>query len=468
MVIDIFSKYGWIIPLKSKRGIEVAHAFNKIFKHRKCNKLWVDKGLEFYNKHVKALGIQLYSTENEEKSYEMVDQYNNTKHSSIKMTPAEASDKKNENKVWMNLNSKVISNSIKPKFSIGDKVRITKKKATFEKGYTPRWSKEVFTISQIQYTDPPTYKITDYNNEEIQEYKLKTDRLEELRDNKGYFENEISDLRDVRNRRYGEEKIHKLDLDIIKLEIRLKKEEEKILDLMNRLEELEIELKLEKLKTDILIGDKILKEEMIKCRMEDKFGLMSYLILDNKVLECEKYDKELKKLTCLETDKKRIDALKFKLQFEDEVLEDLKERFNSRSELVIDKERMNKLVNYFGFYGYNKIELYDKEIKELKEFKKIKEKLDLIKLDLVFDKERMNEEERIERIERNIKELEELNKYILKMIIEKLEVSILREIEMLEELDERIEAIRLDDNIKLVLDVRLEIKRLKRRYSEAV
>ncbi|XP_065681579.1 uncharacterized protein LOC136095217 [Hydra vulgaris] len=114
------------------------------------------------------------------------------------MTPAEASDKKNENKVWMNLNSKVISNSInevaespKPKFSIGDKVRITKKKATFEKGYTPRWTEEVFTVSQVQYTDPPTYKITDYNNEEIQEYKLKTDRLEELRENKGYFEEEI-------------------------------------------------------------------------------------------------------------------------------------------------------------------------------------------------------------------------------------------------------------------------------------
>ncbi|XP_065639468.1 uncharacterized protein LOC136072243 [Hydra vulgaris] len=84
------------------------------------------------------------------------------------MTPAEASNKKNENKVWLNLNSKAISNPIKPKFSIGDKVRIIKKKGTFEKGYTPRWTEEVFTVSQVQYTDPPTYKITDYNNEEIQ------------------------------------------------------------------------------------------------------------------------------------------------------------------------------------------------------------------------------------------------------------------------------------------------------------
>ncbi|XP_065639638.1 uncharacterized protein LOC136072359 [Hydra vulgaris] len=77
MVIDIFSKYGWIIPLKSKTGVEVANAFNKIFKIRKCDKLWVDKGLEFYNKHVKALGVHLYSTENEEKSC-VVERWNRT------------------------------------------------------------------------------------------------------------------------------------------------------------------------------------------------------------------------------------------------------------------------------------------------------------------------------------------------------------------------------------------------------
>ena len=44
MVIDLFSKYGWIVPLKSKTGVEVARAFSKIFKERKPEKLWVDKG----------------------------------------------------------------------------------------------------------------------------------------------------------------------------------------------------------------------------------------------------------------------------------------------------------------------------------------------------------------------------------------------------------------------------------------
>ena len=62
---------------------------------------------------------------------EMVNKYKNTRHSSIKMTPVEASDKKNKNIVWLNLNGKVRSNPVKPKFSIGDKVRITKKKTVF-------------------------------------------------------------------------------------------------------------------------------------------------------------------------------------------------------------------------------------------------------------------------------------------------------------------------------------------------
>ena len=98
----------------------------------------------------------------------MVNNYNNTKHSSIKMTPVEASDKKNKNIVWFTLNGKARTNPVKSKFSVGYKVRITKKKSNFEKGYTPRWTEEVFTVSKNQYTDPPTYKISDQNGEEIQ------------------------------------------------------------------------------------------------------------------------------------------------------------------------------------------------------------------------------------------------------------------------------------------------------------
>ena len=66
-VIDVFSKYGYLVPLKDKTGKSVASVLKTIFKERQPEKMWVDKGKEFYNKDVKEL-IELYSTENEEKS----------------------------------------------------------------------------------------------------------------------------------------------------------------------------------------------------------------------------------------------------------------------------------------------------------------------------------------------------------------------------------------------------------------
>ena len=196
-VIDIFSKFVWIVPLKRKTGQEVAHAFSKILRERKPCKVWVDKGKEFYNKHEQKL-VALYSTENEEKSCAiekfnrtikekmfkyfsanntrkyidvldlLVDQYNNTIHSSIKMTPTEASREVNENKIWRNLYPEFGGKILIPKFSIGDNFRITKKKKIFDKDYTQRWTVGLFKISKIQLTIPVTYKITGYNGEEIQ------------------------------------------------------------------------------------------------------------------------------------------------------------------------------------------------------------------------------------------------------------------------------------------------------------
>ena len=196
-VIDVFSKYGYLVPLKDKTGKSVASALKTIFKERQLEKMWVDKGKEFYNKDVKEL-IELYSTENEEKSSvverwirtmkermwkyftdnntnhyvdilpNLVKDYNNTRHSSIKMTLVEASKKKNELTVWRNLYPDHLEIcDIKSKFSVGDKVRISKKKKTFEKGYTTRWTEEIFTIVEVKRTSPVTYKIADFNGEEI-------------------------------------------------------------------------------------------------------------------------------------------------------------------------------------------------------------------------------------------------------------------------------------------------------------
>ena len=196
-VTDVFSKYGWLIPLKDKTGKSVASALKTIFEERKPEKMWVDKGKEFYNKDVKDL-IELYSTENEEKSsvverwirtmkekmwkyftanstnvylnqlLNLVKEYNNTRHSSIKMTPVKASKKENELTVWRNLYPEHLEiRDINPKFSVGDKVRISKKKKTFEKGYTTRWTEEIFTIVEVRRTQPLMYRIVDFNGEEI-------------------------------------------------------------------------------------------------------------------------------------------------------------------------------------------------------------------------------------------------------------------------------------------------------------
>ena len=73
-VIDIFSKYAWVVPLKDKKGVSIVDAFQKILddSNRKPNKIWVDKGSEFYNnsfkKWLKDNDIEMYSIHNEGKS----------------------------------------------------------------------------------------------------------------------------------------------------------------------------------------------------------------------------------------------------------------------------------------------------------------------------------------------------------------------------------------------------------------
>ena len=72
--IDIFSKYGWVVPLKNKKGITIVDAFQKILNDskRKPNKIWVYKGSEFYNRSMKSWleknSTEMYLTHNEGKS----------------------------------------------------------------------------------------------------------------------------------------------------------------------------------------------------------------------------------------------------------------------------------------------------------------------------------------------------------------------------------------------------------------
>ena len=84
------------------------------------------------------------------------------------MTPVQASKKENELRVWRNLYPEHLEiHDINPKFSVRDKVRISKKKTTFEKGYTTRWTEEIFMIIEVKRTSPVKSKIADLNGEEI-------------------------------------------------------------------------------------------------------------------------------------------------------------------------------------------------------------------------------------------------------------------------------------------------------------
>ena len=178
----------------------------------KPNKIWVDNGSEFYNPYFKKWlrdnNIFMYSTHNKGKSVvaerfirtlkskiykymtsisknvyidkldDIVDEYNNTYHTTIKMKPIDVKDN-----TYINADKEI--NKKDPKFKVGDYVRISKYKNIFAKGYMPNWSEEVFVIKRVKNTVPWTYVINDLNGEEIigifYEKKLQKKNQEEFR-----------------------------------------------------------------------------------------------------------------------------------------------------------------------------------------------------------------------------------------------------------------------------------------------
>ena len=165
-VIDIFSKYAWVVPLKDKKGMSIVNAFQKILKEseRKPSKVWVDKGSEFYNnsfkKWLKDNDIGMHSIHNEGKSVvaerfirtlknkiykyitaisknvyidkldDIVNEYNNAYHRAIKMKPVDAKDN-----TYIDFEKEV--NDENTKFKVRDHIRISKYKNIFAKGYMP-------------------------------------------------------------------------------------------------------------------------------------------------------------------------------------------------------------------------------------------------------------------------------------------------------------------------------------------
>ena len=111
-----------------------------------------------------------------DKLNDIVNEYNNTYHRTIKMKPVDVKDN-----IYINFKKEV--NHKDPKFKVGDNVRISKYKNIFAKGYTPNWSEEVFVIKKVKNTVPWTYVINDLNSEKVietfyEEELQKTNRKE--------------------------------------------------------------------------------------------------------------------------------------------------------------------------------------------------------------------------------------------------------------------------------------------------
>ena len=209
IVIDTFSRYVWVRTLKNKTGLEVTSAFESILnnsKGRKPIKLCTDMGKEYLNSHFQKLldshGIHHYAMASDTKAaiverfnrtlkermwryfthihpapkryidvlQNLVESYNHSKHRIIGMSPAEV-NKSNEAQLW---NRQFAADAVnrelkkKGKFQVGDRVRVGEKKNPFEKGYWGNWSREIFTIKEINRLHRfPMYYLVDDRGETI-------------------------------------------------------------------------------------------------------------------------------------------------------------------------------------------------------------------------------------------------------------------------------------------------------------
>ena len=196
-IIDNHTKYAWAIPLKDKSGKSTTAAFKNLLEtsKRKPHKIWSDRGKEFYNTtflhYLNEQNIQIYSTNSDLKVVFVerfnrtlldlikepmyiegkgnwlnhldaaLDKYNNRVHGTTKMTPFEANKKPIDPPTFVNKPKR-------PKFQVGDFVRVPDKRNIYSKGYTTNWNRELFKIHSINKTNPVTYTLNDENGEIIQ------------------------------------------------------------------------------------------------------------------------------------------------------------------------------------------------------------------------------------------------------------------------------------------------------------
>ena len=191
VIIDNFSKFGWTVPLKNKNTQTIKDSFENIIisSKRKPKLIESDRGKEFYNNifqdFLNENSIKLYSRNSsvgavfaerfnrtirdllkktvfEQGDAKWIDvlptitkQYNNRTHSSTKLTPIQASLKKNEGYVYKNLLDK--RKKLKPKNEIGNLVRTADLKKMFSKSDTTNWSYKLYKITKFINDTIPAY-----------------------------------------------------------------------------------------------------------------------------------------------------------------------------------------------------------------------------------------------------------------------------------------------------------------------
>jgi len=240
--IDVFSKFGWIEPLYTKEGVEIVRVMKKIFSEtkRRPEKICSDQGTEFLNSSFQQLLIEenigFFVTVSEKKAciverwqrtikermfryfrfkntfryidviQDIVKNYNNTIHSTTGIQPSNVNTS-NELKIWKKMRSNIKKPSKKnsPKFFENQTVRLNTLKSVFEKGYTGRWTEEIFFIDKIyrQFL-PYMYRLRDSNNEKIKGrfYEKELVRVI-IPENKEYIVDKILNYKTVNKQRYA-------------------------------------------------------------------------------------------------------------------------------------------------------------------------------------------------------------------------------------------------------------------------
>ena len=195
VAVDCLSRYLRVEPLKTKYATETAEAFKKMIKHKQPIKVWVDEFLGAFKDLCNKRGIHLYSTFSEKKSafaernirslkniiyryleekwtYSYLDKLdsfvktiNSRVNRTINLAPNKVTKKDVPRLVSLIANT---TYSQKPKFFVGDLVRILKKEETFGRGYKQSFTDEIFEISSIPTLNPPTYSLIDTDKEIIQ------------------------------------------------------------------------------------------------------------------------------------------------------------------------------------------------------------------------------------------------------------------------------------------------------------